>query len=266
MGKSQSLREEDVRAMLRLMSEIAQLPADPTLRTQHAVEGIGKLVHAKSAWTTRFRSNGLGQGIEPYCVLQSGWTGEEVEAVMEAAIHDPMHDFINDDLQTCPQRPLLSVPSRFDPERKRRRRDIRARIEEQVGGDLDVVVNCPAAAPGHFSALGLHRPREDRPFNDRELTIARMIWGELAFLHSRPIAAVEKKLWGTRLPPRLEQVLERLLAGDSAKQVAAFLQISTHTVNDHIKELYRRFGVSSRGELLAEFVRTHGTTAQAQGD
>jgi DNA-binding CsgD family transcriptional regulator len=53
----------------------------------------------------------------------------------------------------------------------------------------------------------------------------------------------------------LQQVLERLLRGDGAKQVASHLGLSIHTVNDYTKELYRRFGVNSRAELLSLFVR-----------
>ncbi len=57
------------------------------------------------------------------------------------------------------------------------------------------------------------------------------------------------------LPPRLRQTLTALLAGDSEKQVALRLQISPHTVHVYVKSLYKRFGVASRGELLARWVR-----------
>jgi DNA-binding CsgD family transcriptional regulator len=33
------------------------------------------------------------------------------------------------------------------------------------------------------------------------------------------------------------------------------LGISRHTVHDYVKSVYRRFGVSSRAELLARWVR-----------
>ncbi len=56
---------------------------------------------------------------------------------------------------------------------------------------------------------------------------------------------------GRPLPPRLRQVLELLLTGDSEKQIAQKLFISPHTVHSHIKRLHERFDVSSRGELLA---------------
>ena len=56
------------------------------------------------------------------------------------------------------------------------------------------------------------------------------------------------------LPPRAQEVLRLLLDGDGEKQVAAKLEISKHTVHDHVKRIYRTFGVSARSELLARFI------------
>lgn len=57
------------------------------------------------------------------------------------------------------------------------------------------------------------------------------------------------------LSRRERQTLELLLAGDAEKQIASHLSISRHTVHVYVKSLYKRFGVSSRGELLARWVR-----------
>jgi DNA-binding CsgD family transcriptional regulator len=57
------------------------------------------------------------------------------------------------------------------------------------------------------------------------------------------------------LSPRVHQTLERLLMGDSEKEIAARLGVSPHTIHVYVKTLYRRFDVCSRGELLARFVR-----------
>ena len=56
------------------------------------------------------------------------------------------------------------------------------------------------------------------------------------------------------LGPRLMQTLDRLLAGDSEKQIALHMGVSPHTVHVYVKGLYRHFDVNSRGELLARFV------------
>lgn len=63
----------------------------------------------------------------------------------------------------------------------------------------------------------------------------------------------------SQLAPRVYQTLQRLLAGDSEKQIAARLKLSPHTVHVYIKTLYRHFEVNSRGELLARFVSAEFT-------
>lgn len=57
------------------------------------------------------------------------------------------------------------------------------------------------------------------------------------------------------LSERKQLVLRHLLDGLSEKEVAVKLAISPHTVHHHVTDLYRLFDVSSRGELLALFVR-----------
>ena len=50
------------------------------------------------------------------------------------------------------------------------------------------------------------------------------------------------------------RVLDLLLVGMSEKEVATRLEISQHTVHNHVKEIYRKMNVNSRSELLALFV------------
>ncbi len=73
--------------------------------------------------------------------------------------------------------------------------------------------------------------------------------GELPRNNITPIPAT------IRLSPRMRQTLDRLLAGDSEKQIAKNLSVSQHTVHVYVKSLYRAFEVNSRGELLARFVQ-----------
>ena len=64
------------------------------------------------------------------------------------------------------------------------------------------------------------------------------------------------------LSPRMRQTLERLLAGDSEKEIAARLRLSPHTVHVYVKTLYRRFDVCSRGELFARFISRRNDVAE----
>jgi DNA-binding CsgD family transcriptional regulator len=68
---------------------------------------------------------------------------------------------------------------------------------------------------------------------------------------------------GEGLAPRVQQTLDRLLVGDSEKQIASHLGLSPHTIHIYIKNLYKHYGVSSRGELFARFVRGGSSPKQA---
>lgn len=67
---------------------------------------------------------------------------------------------------------------------------------------------------------------------------------------ARTVVAIEK----LGLPPRQRQTLERLLQGDSEKQIAQRLKLSPHTIHSYVKALHKRLDVNSRGELLSQFV------------
>lgn len=54
--------------------------------------------------------------------------------------------------------------------------------------------------------------------------------------------------------PRQRQTLERLIVGDSEKQIARQLGVSANTVHVYVKAIYRAFDVNSRGELMTYFI------------
>mgnify|MGYP000182658105 CR=1 FL=1 len=95
----------------------------------------------------------------------------------------------------------------------------------------------------------------DGDFTPRDEAILRVLSTELLAqaptpakpLEAEPTASAERP----RLPRRQREVLAGLLSGSSVKEIAGELGISPYTVNDYVKALYRRYNVSSRGELLA---------------
>ena len=56
------------------------------------------------------------------------------------------------------------------------------------------------------------------------------------------------------LTTREKEVTARLLAGDSQKMIAASLNVSFSTVSFHIRNLYRKLNIQSKGELFALFL------------
>ena len=57
-----------------------------------------------------------------------------------------------------------------------------------------------------------------------------------------------------QLSGRHLEVVRFLVAGQSEKQIARSLRISRHTVHVHMKEIYTRIHVRSRGELLGGII------------
>ncbi len=107
------------------------------------------------------------------------------------------------------------------------------------------VVICRAFGDPDFTG------REKALVTEAQRLIGPLVGKELAgFLEPSP----------SDLPPRVRQVLRCLLEGDGDKQVAARLGISRYTVNEYVKTIFGHFGVVTRTELLARWLR-RGWTA-----
>jgi DNA-binding NarL/FixJ family response regulator len=99
----------------------------------------------------------------------------------------------------------------------------------------------------------------DPPTRKRRLLadLCRLIGDELEAANGRNGSTGVKlhPLEARGLSRRMEQTLRSLLVGDSEKQVAAKLGLSQNTVHVYVKALYKKYGVSSRAELLAKWVQ-----------
>lgn len=258
-GKGQLIRECDVREMLELVGQVSEFHTVPQ-RLKHAIAAIARLVDAESAFCTRWRRDPNSGATQPYAVLAHGWTQRQLADAIRVSDGDPLNEYVNLDLtrRKCREGlPLATVPYQFDTDRARRRAEVAAAFAEVVGGDYGLLVNVPCDRDGHFATLGLIRDQHRRQrgrFAEREIQVARLVWGSLKFLHRAPLAAVNNHLCGAKLPPRLQQVLAGIKQGLPSKEIARRLNLSVHTVHDYVKELYRRFGVSSRAELLSLWV------------
>ena len=56
------------------------------------------------------------------------------------------------------------------------------------------------------------------------------------------------------LSEREKDILHRLVEGNSYKMIADHLSISYHTVNSHIKKIYRKLHVNSVGEAVSKAI------------
>jgi DNA-binding CsgD family transcriptional regulator len=105
--------------------------------------------------------------------------------------------------------------------------------------------------------------RPTPPFQRSEVRIAREAPHILAFVPrvSCDCAAVAARRWS--LTNRQAQVLARLVAGDSNKEIAFALACSRRAVEHHITALLRRTSTRSRAELLARLYAEQTTAESA---
>jgi DNA-binding CsgD family transcriptional regulator len=108
--------------------------------------------------------------------------------------------------------------------------------------------------PRRPEGISIDRPHGAEPFGPREVAILRLLHDEVGPLVGVRLAT-EQHLCRDGLSKRLRETLSLLLEGLSEKQVARELDLSIKTVHEYVGTLYKHFQVSSRGELLAYFIR-----------
>jgi DNA-binding CsgD family transcriptional regulator len=258
MASSERVRAADVRGMFRLMGEVAEFAADPLGRKLHVIEGLCRLVDAQVGVATAGRDD--GNGPVPYNAVDAGWGGAAERAAMWGAA---VTDSWTQDPAVGPMvRLMVALPPGGTVIRRREELvyDLEWYRSPHVGefrrpARVDHCIYCVYRhhQREHLSGISLHRPWGGRRcFSAREREMVELVWSGLGWLHHAEEPARQPQ---GQLSPRPQQVFQRLLAGDSAKQAAQALDLSTHTVRDYIKSIYLHYGVCSRAELLAKFVR-----------
>jgi DNA-binding CsgD family transcriptional regulator len=122
------------------------------------------------------------------------------------------------------------------------------------GVDGFVLSCCPL--PGGLQDFLAAQARPGRRLGRHEMRMVYLLHREIAPLIGRALAGSwEPGL--DALSRRMRQTLDALLEGDSEKQVALRLGISCETVHVYVKKLYQHFGVASRPELMAHFLRRY---------
>jgi DNA-binding CsgD family transcriptional regulator len=59
------------------------------------------------------------------------------------------------------------------------------------------------------------------------------------------------------LTERERQITRLIARGAATGEIAEELFLSTHTVRDHVKAIFHKVGVTSRGELVAKLFAEH---------
>jgi DNA-binding CsgD family transcriptional regulator len=298
MGRSQRLRQADLRDAFRLLGEVREIGRDPDAWRHHMRAGLCELVGATVGISVEaYQSSEFGPP-SIASVIDGGWVGEQQRRVYlrYVAEGDTLHD--RGFLDALRRRGELRAAYTMlrDPDATGDHRlPLRAMAvrREQLIGDRDwyrsgfvqtqhrasetdswICSMQPLPDKGGFDQITVLRPWRAKPFGNRELRLVALFHEELSRIWHKqkareaqdPATALTKAL-----PPRLRQVLECLCGGDAEKEVARKLGLSRETVHAYVKLLYTRLGVSSRGELLASYLKVYDFTPRlrstaARGD
>ncbi len=128
-----------------------------------------------------------------------------------------------------------------------------ARHLSQIGY-ADCITSMWAATSNRAIFLVVHRREADPPFNDKDVTLVSLMLRAVAPIVDRDLMQKSVPDQHEEMSPREREILLMLLAGDSEKQIAANISRSVHTVHTFVRQIYRHYNVSSRGELMAQFV------------
>jgi DNA-binding CsgD family transcriptional regulator len=256
MGKSDLLRVQDVRDAYRLIGECRDLGGEPALWHFRMSAGLCRLIGAEAA------SGGEGVWIRPHAIRPiSAFDNfdpigrERLMAYFRE--NGPAADPIFGALRRVPGRLITCTRRELVPDRVWYRCASFNDYRRVAGIDHQLTSIYQVSDEGAISGISLHRAMRTRDFSPREQRLLKFFHGELGRLIGRQLVSATEPSPGT-LSPRLRQTLACLVEGDSEKQVAARLGLSPPTVHQYVTTLYRRFGVRSRGQLLAHVLKCSG--------
>lgn len=258
MARSTRLRLNQVRQVFRLLGEAGELRHDPQGQKQRVVDGLVKLTGADTGLAFHFAGWQLGRGDEPR--ITSFMPGTATDGEMLGLMDNWAGEFsIRDDpfygqtVWARPQRVATTFRNLVPP-------DLTPRY--QAFADLIASCRVPDLLVGYFRhhdgttgrCVSLQYRGRDRAFSERHHRLLELFVHEWDRLYRAGKLDPPPSPAG-HLPPRQREVYDRLIAGRSPKAIAFDLDLSIHTVREHMAAIYRCFDVAGREELMAYVIR-----------
>lgn len=244
-GAATTIAAERVAELLRLANRLHRTPRDPTERKNELLDGLVAMTAAERGACAVVHDDG---GPAPVILSSGSREATDRKARRRRQQRDGSRRSRRDER---------------DPQTQSMLDHLVAAVREAARGNGHV----PATvSPGiitalvrldqtrsTFGAIALLRSEHDRPFDGDDQSLVWLFHHEMAWVYELDLPLASPEV--TSLPPRARETLQYLLAGFSEKQIAARLGLSHNTIHHYVKLLYRHFGVFSRSELLARWVR-----------
>jgi DNA-binding CsgD family transcriptional regulator len=243
-----------VEAIVKLLGEAVVTGPDIASKRRFILSGLSDMVGADGWIWQQARAEPDGT-IFNFSFMDGGWRTETQRSIGLAGNHTPESQEILKSL-TAPIHPgsphVTSLRRDFLPDSAWYGSGMFEKYRKPASLD-DFIFTYYIIGPREVSIIGLHNGLHSPPFTEEHRLIAHVITSQIDWLH-RKDADVPAKTKVTGLSPRQRQIVMFLLTGDSVKQIASRLNLSINTVNNHLKLIHKHFGVSSRGELLSQFM------------
>ena len=250
MYRYDSVREADVGALLRLVGEVTELPADKVVRRTHVLRRLLTLIGGRSAVAMEMALPEEGPFARAGTIINIDYGSEDEARYSELfLVHNYPADPALPGFLAARGGTLTMVRDVEDKDYYRSAHFDIVRRPFQIDHSLYCRLTLP---DGTDVAVGLQRCPGDPVFTEREKAIAHLLHANAPHVYHVP-RPVPSELDG--LAPRLQPVLRYLLQGHAEKEVAAKLKLSPHTVHRYTQLIYRALGCNSRGELLAKYAR-----------
>lgn len=260
MSSSAALRLTDLRAIHTLVGECRDLGDDPTRWHRHLLAGLARLTGGGVAMGGEYA--GLHSGrISVIGPADWGWENGFDRRAWERAMAEGQANPRECRLVTFPRYLARTAADGACLARTDLISDVEwdqawdfRHLQEPAGGDHSLYCARPLSGRAdRQTVVIIARALREADFSARQKAVVQEAVAQVASLVG-PLARFGEPC-PADLPPRARQVLRCLLEGDSDKQMVARLGLTRHTVNGYAKTIFQHFGVRSRAELIARWVR-----------
>jgi DNA-binding CsgD family transcriptional regulator len=251
-------RQRELRELMRLMVDVAALKTEPVTQRQYLIDGLQAFFKTKIGWLAVADNWRAGQQvILRHQVLASNAIPEWLQYMSDFSVNNPISADVYAD-HSMRSNATLQIWRRDEvlPNKAAEEKYSAcvAMMKQMKLGDGFVAGYRTEKNNSRLIGVSLHRDENAPPFTSAETALFPVVAEEIRELEKRGHLEF-REMTDTDLPPRLAQVLDRVLSGKSAKQMAAELRLSIHTVREHVQRLYKRYNVNSREDLTAKFLK-----------
>jgi DNA-binding CsgD family transcriptional regulator len=251
------LREEDVCDMVRLIGEVVAVPGNHAEKKRFLMDGLCKLIGA-DAWAWALSCQRDPNKPQVYAsVLNGGLTEDNLVKLLQAIDHPEMVEITGKFFSEVEEKRAHLTRLRFQITDKNKFNQSNANLAWKVADLGPVIMSLRPLDERSSSAIAIYRRYRREEFTVREARIAHIILTEVPWLHEQGWPE-DRGVNVPKLSKRQRLTLNLLILGRTRKQMASTMDISVHTAQGYIKDVYRHFHVNSQGELMSRFLQGNG--------